>query len=96
MTAPAPARILAALTAPRLCPWRKLPLCLGALLWALAALFVAPSAAYAQDKILFVSSDESGEPLWNKYIVNARTAFTAVAPAGTFVDRTGRCLAPHR
>ncbi|ARU06358.1 hypothetical protein CCO03_18320 [Comamonas serinivorans] len=53
------------------------------------AVLAAPLAAQAQDRVLFISSDESANAGWNGYLTNARNAFEAVAPAGTFVNRTG-------
>ncbi|THT95246.1 hypothetical protein E9531_17320, partial [Lampropedia puyangensis] len=53
------------------------------------ATLIMPLGAKAQNNVLFVSSNESSNPGWNAYIANARNAFDEVAPAGTFVNRTG-------
>lgn len=58
--------------------------------WLLAlTLLATPLAAQAQSNVLFISSDESSNTGWNVFVTNARNAFQAVAPTGTFVNKTG-------
>lgn len=52
-------------------------------------LLATPIASQAQSNVLFISSDESSSTAWSGYITNARNAFEAVTPTGTFVNKTG-------
>jgi len=45
-------------------------------------------SAQAQDKILFVSTDEPAASNPGEFVINARKAFQDVAPPGTFVNRS--------
>jgi len=70
----------------RLAIFGRLRCFLALVLFPLAALFAAPS--FAQDKVLFVSTNET-ITTFPTHAANARAAFQSVAPAGTFVDRSG-------